>query len=404
MRKIKLILCIWLYIILSSAYPSNAQEYPQPAIIIPYLGHVVAWSPDESQILTVDYWSTYTAYVFDANSGDLVLSIPHERLVWARWNKDATQIMTWGFDGYIRLWDAETGVEMLVIDNGVPVERAEWNNDETLILSSGLGAYLWDAQTGNELFSLDGNYAVWSNNYSQILTWGSQTDFVVWDVESGEEHIKIDIPDACFACAIWDSDNHQILLQARNTAQVWDSESGLQTAMMPHDTALRDALWSPNREQVLTIARDNFARLWDAQTGDLLFSFEHAEQLDGAKWNNDGTQFLTWTFDETISVWDALTGEKILELKYGDRYEFPGTDVTWSQDQTKIYQLATDSSLRIWDAQTGDLLAVLRQHNENGEIAPEVPPTMAWNADETRVVTTFGGVNIWNMDNILSSE
>lgn len=222
---------------------------------------------------------------------------------------------------------------------------------------------------------------------------------MVWNVESGEEQIRIEIPDACIICrVVWDSENHQILLKSYYAVQVWDSETGMQIAMMTHDTPVQDTFWSPDHEQVLTLTRDNFARLWDVHTGELLFSLEHADSLEYAKWNRDGTQFLTWTWDETIYVWDAATGEEIWQLKYGDRYEYPGPDVTWSQDQTKIYQLATDSSLRIWDAYTGDLLAVLHQYDENGEITPDGPPTMAWNADETRVVTTFGGVNIWNME------
>jgi len=146
------------------------------------------WNNDETKILTSggicyaifnDSSSCHSteAKVWDALSGESLLTLPHERSVWsAIWNGDESEILTSSSDGTAKLWDAETGDLLLTMAHDSYVSNAIWNDDESQILTwSGDGkARVWDAKMGTLLFTFSGdgqeiNSANWNPDESRML-------------------------------------------------------------------------------------------------------------------------------------------------------------------------------------------------------------------------------------------
>ena len=63
----------------------------------------------------------------------------HTGLVWwAAWNVDESHILTASDDGTARVWDAETGEQILILSGHTDgVRQAMWNTDESRILTAG---------------------------------------------------------------------------------------------------------------------------------------------------------------------------------------------------------------------------------------------------------------------------
>lgn len=91
------------------------------------------------------------------------------------WNQDETQLMVRSKNGTVAVWDTVTGNLLFSINHQNSVQYAEWNNDESKVLTfSSDSVRLSDAQNGRELFSLDTNLVsvanvAWSLDNTNIL-------------------------------------------------------------------------------------------------------------------------------------------------------------------------------------------------------------------------------------------
>src|SRR5262249_32800130 len=120
-----------------------------------------SWSQDESRILM---WCEYNdARLWDATSGKLLATLPDNLpITQAALNKNATRSVT---ASYVRdeaqIWDAATGHLLLTLPqnegDGFTVEGAQWNKDESRILTWTFGgkARVWDATSGELLLTVN---------------------------------------------------------------------------------------------------------------------------------------------------------------------------------------------------------------------------------------------------------
>jgi WD40 repeat protein len=69
------------------------------------------------------------------------------------WSPDGARLLTAGFDGTLRVWDAATGELALLLDHRATVNGAAWSPDGSRIASVAANGTvrLWDAASGEEL-------------------------------------------------------------------------------------------------------------------------------------------------------------------------------------------------------------------------------------------------------------
>jgi WD40 repeat protein len=80
-------------------------------------------------------------------------------------------------DGTARVWDVQSGAELLAITHGGPVGDARWNTAEDRILTASADdtAKVWDAQSDQEVSTLSTygqfvRWALWSPDENRIIT------------------------------------------------------------------------------------------------------------------------------------------------------------------------------------------------------------------------------------------
>ncbi len=109
------------------------------------------WTRDTSRLLL---WGLGSLTVWDTHSGKLIYKLMgHEDLiVQPSWSPDETQILTASFDGTVRVWDAQSGKQIRMMNYKANVNWVSWSPDGTQILSTGDDGTvrLWDARTGVE--------------------------------------------------------------------------------------------------------------------------------------------------------------------------------------------------------------------------------------------------------------
>jgi WD40 repeat protein len=315
------------------------------------------WNKDETRILTN---SDVDTRVWDSRSGQLLLTLAG---VWASWNQGGTKILA-SSERTVSVWDAQTGQLILTFTPG-GYARARWNRDGSRILTYGYNrlakvwdAQIWDAQTGQLLLTLPDRDLIfdaqWNRDESKIVTVNKGGMGRIWDAQAGQLLVTL-AHDHWVMGALWNRDESRILTYSYDgTAKVWDARSGQLLFALHQEDIVTGALWNRDESRILTYGYNGLAKVWDAQTGRLILTLTH-DRFAFAQWNQDESKILTYSFDGTAKVWDATSGAEIFTLQ-GD-----GTSISiarWNHDESQI-MIATEGgkTLRYYTRMTDLIIA-----------------------------------------------
>src|SRR5262249_27905045 len=102
-------------------------------------------SPSGSRVLTLR-----PTKLWDAASGEQIAKFIHAGLKDAAFSPDGTRIVTASDDHTARLWDSDTGIEIITLRHGGAVNSAAFSPDgkRVVTVSEDRTARVWDVLTG----------------------------------------------------------------------------------------------------------------------------------------------------------------------------------------------------------------------------------------------------------------
>jgi WD40 repeat protein/O-acetyl-ADP-ribose deacetylase (regulator of RNase III) len=340
----------------------------------------------------------------------------------AAWCGDGSRLATGGADGTVRVWDAETGRQLLVMSEHTDeVWRVKWNRAGTYLASASHDgtASVWHGERGVQVAVLAGhvgwvNDVAWSPDGTRIVTAGGDGTARVWDAKTGvpmlvfEGHRDVSAPwmlvndrlcrDDEVRCVSWNSDGTRIVsASADGTARVWGADLGRQLLVLRHGepvwSQLYHTAWSPDGTRIVTAGYDTAVKVWNAENGEeLLVLTGHTGWVYCAVWSPDGMRIITASKDCTACVWDGQTGV-LLNVLAGHMGSV--RHVAWNSSGSLVTTASSDSMARVWNAEQGAELAVLSGHSERVRCA-------IWNPEGARIATVSddGTVLIWNVSGV----
>ena len=162
--------------------------------------------------------------------------------------------------------------------------------------------------------------------------------------------------------AVFSPDEQLVLTASEDgTARIWRTATGAQVAVLRgHRAQVSDVVFSRDGRSVLTASEDGTARLWDAASGDKLAVLRgHTDSVTSAALSPDGTAVVTAGRDGTARLWRTRTGSQVAVLR-GHRK--PVATAVFSPDGRRVLTAGFDGTARTWRADTGRSEAVLRGH------------------------------------------
>ena len=126
-----------------------------------------------------------------------------------------------------------------------------------------------------------------------------------------------------------------------------------------HQAPLSQALFSPNKNRILTTDSAGVWCLWDAHGRLLNQESAHTAHISSSQFSPDGSQFATASWDGQAYIWDSETGQRLHALR-GHQDEI--YHLSYSPNSQQILTSSNDHSIRLWDSQTGDLISPLQAH------------------------------------------
>ncbi len=139
----------------------------------------------------------------------------------------------------------------------------------------------------------------------------------------------------------------------KDMARVWDVSSGdAMSAMMPHNSDVDRAGFSPDGRRVFTTAKNGTVRVWNAATGTPITPpLKHDKAINWATFSPDGKRLATVSADRTARIWDAATGKLLLGPLMHD---LPVLFASFSRDGKFLVTSGGDfdvhkGEIRVWD-------------------------------------------------------
>ncbi len=365
-------------------------------------------------------------------NGQLLVS-GHGKDVWIKWqNRDkarllkghdatvcsvdtnaaGTRVASFALDGTVRIWEPQTGQELVNFD--VQVARPQltslrWSpNGEVLALSSyDDETRFFNPSTGeliSQCIASNGRYA-WSPNGTEIAA--SRAGKVsVANTLSGEVTRQFTVPkysaaSSSITAISWSPDGAKLAVSTYDgkisvfpiEGEEHTGSKAIETVQLAgHDQVIWCLAWNQGSNQLASSSKDGLIRIWDVEERRLVTTLAgHEASVDSVCWL--GTDRLASSSkDGTVKLWSL--DSKVAEILTHVR---PVGAIAWSPDAEYLVAQAVVKGTRVWNASTGELVF---EKAESPRVKGEWHASVSWQPAGRRfaALSVGGGLAVYDID------
>ncbi|MBY0524233.1 MAG: WD40 repeat domain-containing protein [Gemmataceae bacterium] len=287
-------------------------------------------------------------------------------------SRDSKSIASGGADDTIRLWNANTGKELSVLNGYMAGDtRLAFSADGKSLISAGYGRIYESPTTGEE-----------ANAHGLVIFW--------WDVATGKKRSELRLADVGSHRAL--STDGTLLAESKlaEGINVWNLDTGKKLCALPQQRSrVHCTAFSPDGKIVVTGYGDGMVRCWDTATGKEVEAFKaHEKGVNGLAFTPDGKLLATGSFTgQEAKVWEGKPWKERARLKGSIGAEL----LAFSPDGKMLAVGSTSGSrLAIRDAAAQKVLAELKVSNGSA---------LAISPDGKKLVVAYESrwLHVWDM-------
>jgi WD40 repeat protein len=264
------------------------------------------------------------------------------------------KLLASGSEKGVRIWDADSGREVRILDEVKPVRSVVLSPDGKWLASASHDqtVIVWDTKTWRKFCTLQGHTdqvldLTFSPDSQRLASAGRDHTARVWEMNKGEE-IKRFQHDSIVYCVAFSPEGKRLAAGTVEDLRIWDLD-GKEPFLRKRTGTITTVAFTQDGMRVAS-AEGDAMRLRDAATLKEVRSFKHnANRIGGRSGlalSPDGRRLTSGSLDQPVQVWAVATGKKILTLAghSGDVFS-----VAYSPDGSRLATTGEDQTIRVWE-------------------------------------------------------
>jgi WD40 repeat protein/serine/threonine protein kinase/Tfp pilus assembly protein PilF len=234
----------------------------------------IAWGPNGRHLAAM---TDDKAVILDIETRKELMTLPGGRLGYRpsgpmSWSPDGTRLAGWGPDKTLQVWHARAPADPIFHTEDV-LRAVAWSPDGSRIATGEEGVVrIWDASTGKELLVLRGHApahwifsVAWSPDGTRLASGGWDETVKVWDTSNGRELVTLRGHTGYVLVVGWTPDGKRLASASSDgTVRIWAPLAGQEVLSL----AGFYLAWSPDGARLATIGGpEGKIRIYDASVG-----------------------------------------------------------------------------------------------------------------------------------------
>ena len=203
---------------------------------------------------------------------------------------------------------------------------------------------VWDTNSGEELLTLEGHknvvYAIAFNNPygDKIITGSFDKTCKLWSAETGVLFHTFRGHATEIVCLAFNPSGDVVATGSMdNTAKLWDVNTGKEIhTLLGHTAEIVSLNFNTDGTQVITGSFDHTIKLWDCSTGTCIHTLSgHHGEISSTQFNFSSELCISGSIDRTCKIWNVKTGQCLQTLRgHNDEildvaFNATGSKVSW---------------------------------------------------------------------------
>jgi WD40 repeat protein len=217
-----------------------------------------------------------------------------------------------------------------------------------------------------------------SHDGTKAASSGEDKAIRVWELSSGKELAKLDVP-AGATTLVFTKDDNQIISHAQGGIRIHDIAT--KKVVKQFGVLAEHAAIAPTGDRVVSTDQNGTVRLNEIPSGKEVLELPGEAAVDALAFSPDGTTFAYGSRDNAIRVWDALVRKELGRL-YGHDGWVSG--LAFAPDGKTIWSASADKTVRSW--QGGKPLKKLEGHKDFVDlvaVSPDGRLVASWSHEGT---------------------
>ncbi|XP_058810322.1 dynein assembly factor with WDR repeat domains 1-like isoform X3 [Phymastichus coffea] len=237
-------------------------------------------------------------------------------------DKLGKRCLTGSYDRTCKVWDIESGKELLTLEGHknvvYTVSFNKPSSDKILTGSFDKSARVWCSRTGCCLITLWGHNAEvvaahFSPTQNKVATCSMDATSKIFHISTGQELGTLRGHTAEVIALSYSGDGNELITGSFDrTISVWDSRTYQRTNLfIGHQEEISNCVYNFDESLIASCSLDKTAKLWDKRMNNLCLATltGHEDEILDLSFDNRGRKLATASSDATARVWDIAAAD-----------------------------------------------------------------------------------------------